>query len=455
MEAAFREFVQIRDRGRGCHSQGGEKSTTFYYPCLSKGNRQSLLGEKTQPHVRHFIHKENYEIPIELSDVAVYSSHGDPLYILSTARDITERIKVENSLQNTAKDLERRIVQLQVAAEVARDAAKVHRLQPLLDKAVDLIKDRFGFYHAGIFLLRDDENYAVLTAATGEAGQIMIERGHKLRIGRVGIVGYVVESGEARIALDVGEDPVHFENPVLPETRSEMAIPLKLGDIVIGALDVQSRHPAAFDEEDISVLKIVADQLAVAIQNVQLLEGFREYAQQLEGLYETTLVTSSVLDTERILERLHIQISKLIAPDVFLVGLYHEDLQEISIAHAVEDSRELTSLISRQFSVKEESLLGWIIEHRECLLIKDFEEEELPVKPRQYGKEVLSWLGVPLIVRDRLIGAVSVQSFQRNTFDDEDRRLVEALATQVAISLENARLFEEAEQRAKELETVR
>ncbi len=426
-----------------------------YHPACRAKFAKLRKGEKTQLHERRFIHKKDFEIPIELSDVAVYGSNGEPLYILSIARDVTERARAEEGLQKTAEDLERRAIQLQVAAEVARDAVKERRLQPLLNKAVDLIKDRFGFYHAGLFLVSEDGRYAVLTAATGEAGQTMIEREHRLRIGMVGIVGHVCETGEARIALDVGEDPVHFENPILPETRSEMAIPLKIGEIVIGVLDVQSRHAAAFDEEDIRVLETMADQLAVAIQNVQLLEDSQQHALQLSSLYETTLITSSVLDTEKILERLYIQVDRLMLPDTFLVGLWDEASQEISIAIAVEDGKEMTDLIGRRVSIEEESLLGWVVEHRKYLLVKNFDEDELPVKPQEHGRKVLSWLGMPFIVRERLIGVVTVQSFEPYTFDNEDRRFLEALATQVAISLENARLFEEAKQRAKELETVR
>ncbi|OQY30515.1 MAG: hypothetical protein B6243_10345 [Anaerolineaceae bacterium 4572_5.2] len=313
---------------------------------------------------------------------------------------------------------------------------------------------QFGFYYASLFLISEDNNYAVLTAATGEAGQIMIERGHKLRVGRVGIVGYVAKSREARIALDVGEDPVHFENPLLPETRSEMAIPLKIEDVVIGVLDVQSRHAAAFDKEDIRVLETMADQLAVAIQKVQLLENSQQRTRQLEGLYETTLATSSVLDTEKILKRLYVQVNNLMTPDTILVGLWDEFAQKISIDIAVENGKELTPLIGRQVPLGA-SLLGWVAENKKHLLINNLNEDELPVKPQTYGKETLSWLGVPLIARERLIGVVTVQSLEAYAFDDTDRRFLEALATQVAISLENARLFEEAKQKARELETVR
>ncbi len=121
--------------------------------------------------------------------------------------------------------LQRRAIQLQTAAEVSRDASAVRDLPELLNRIVTLIRDRFGFYHAGIFLLDDAQEYAVLQAASSEGGRRMLARGHRLTVGETGIVGYVTGTGEARIALDVGEDAAFFDNPDLPATRSEMALP--------------------------------------------------------------------------------------------------------------------------------------------------------------------------------------------------------------------------------------
>ena len=192
------------------------------------------------------------------------------------------RASLERRVADRTRDLERRAVQLRAAAIVARDAASAHELGELLNRAVNLIRDRFGFYHAGIFLVDDQGEYAVLQAATGEAGRQMLAQGHRLKVGEVGVVGYVTRHGEPRIALDVGADAVHFQNPFLPETRSEMALPLRVGERVIGALDVQSREVAAFDEDDVAVLEAMADQLAVAIENARLLNEMQETVRQLE-----------------------------------------------------------------------------------------------------------------------------------------------------------------------------
>jgi GAF domain-containing protein/HAMP domain-containing protein len=215
----------------------------------------------------------------------------DEIGVLSHAFDqMTRQLRdlytgLEQRVAQRTADLERRAVELEAAAEVARDAATIRDMGQLLDETVHLISEKFGFYHAGIFLLDEAGRYAVLRAASSEGGQRMLERGHKLEVGRVGIVGYVANSGEARIALDVGADAVFFENPDLPNTRSEMALPLAVRGEIVGVLDVQSTEEAAFTDEDVGVLQTMADQLAVAIENVRLLEESQRALQELEKFY--------------------------------------------------------------------------------------------------------------------------------------------------------------------------
>ena len=193
---------------------------------------------------------------------------------------------LEQRVAERTRRLERRSLQLQTAAEVARDITTIQDLDDLLNKAVNLVRGRFGFYHAGLFLIDDLGEYACLRAATGEAGRQLIERGHKLKVGEIGLVGYVTGTGQPRIALDVGADAVHFKNPLLPDTRSEMALPLKANDRVIGALDVQSTVGSAFDQEDIAILQILADQLAVAINNIRLVEKLETALKETDTLYQ-------------------------------------------------------------------------------------------------------------------------------------------------------------------------
>jgi methyl-accepting chemotaxis protein len=191
--------------------------------------------------------------------------------------------ETNRQLSVRSRDLERRSIQLQAAAEVSRTAIAVREPDALLSQVTHLISEQFGFYHAAIFLLDEAAEYAELQAANSEGGQRMLEKGHRLKVGEQGVVGYVTGTGESRIVLDVGTDAVHFSNPLLPETRSEMALPLKLGTQIIGALDVQSKEAGAFDEKDATVLQTMADQLAIAIENARLLQETQQTVHELSA----------------------------------------------------------------------------------------------------------------------------------------------------------------------------
>lgn len=183
-----------------------------------------------------------------------------------------EQENLEQSIQDRTRFLDKRSAQFQAVADVGKSITSFRHLSELLQQATRLINENFGYYHAGIFLLDERREYAVLAAANSEGGQRMLERHHQLQIGGSSIVGYAIENIRARIALDVGQDAVYFDNPDLPQTRSELALPLVVSGQVLGALDVQSTEPQAFTEDDIATLQILAEQIAVAIQNAKLFD---------------------------------------------------------------------------------------------------------------------------------------------------------------------------------------
>ncbi len=167
---------------------------------------------------------------------------------------------------------EKRALLLQTAAEVSRAASSILDPDELIRQVVQLARERFDLYYAGLFLVDESGRWAVLRAGTGEAGQKMLEQGHKLEIGGASMIGWCIANKRARIALDVGAEAVRFDNPFLPETRSELALPLISRGEAIGALTIQSTREVAFSEEDIAVLQTMADQLANAITNARLYE---------------------------------------------------------------------------------------------------------------------------------------------------------------------------------------
>jgi GAF domain-containing protein len=192
---------------------------------------------------------------------------------------------LEDRVEERTAVLTQRARYMEATAEVARSTTSMLDVQELLTRVVSLVSERFGFYHTGIFLLDPVKEWAVLQAASSEGGQRMLARNHRLRVGAEGIVGYVTGQGQPRIALDVGVDAVYFDNPDLPETRSEMALPLLARGEIIGALDVQSTEPGAFGDEDAAVLQTLADQVAMAISNAQLFEHAQESLETARRAY--------------------------------------------------------------------------------------------------------------------------------------------------------------------------
>jgi len=193
--------------------------------------------------------------------------------------------KLEQRVADRTKELEEQTSQLRASAEIARDAASSHNLNELLEKAGTLIQERFKVYHTGIFLLDTNSEFVVLTASPTEAGKQMIADNYKIRVGEAGIVGRVAFTEDARITLDTGIDAVLFNHPYLPNTRSEMALPLKVEDRMIGVLDVQSDQAQAFSEDNIAIMQILADQLATAIERTRLLQQVEQNLNDLEHAY--------------------------------------------------------------------------------------------------------------------------------------------------------------------------
>jgi GAF domain-containing protein/HAMP domain-containing protein len=194
---------------------------------------------------------------------------------------ITERTTELESIN--ASNL-RRAAQFESIARISRTISSTQTINELLPQIVETISDQLDFYHVGIFLLDARREYAVLVAANSEGGKRMLERSHRLRIGETGIVGFVTQTGTPRVALDVGLDAAFFNNPDLPNTHSEIALPLRLGPDIFGALDVQSTETNAFAEEDVNILSTLADQVSIAIQNARSHQQSREALIQAEAI---------------------------------------------------------------------------------------------------------------------------------------------------------------------------
>jgi len=323
---------------------------------------------------------------------------GDTLNKMSsTAQDLVANL--EALVTERTQVIEKRVTQIQAVAEVGKAVAAQRELEELLNRATHLISNRFGFYHVGIFLMDTRNEYVVLRAANSSGGKEMLEREHKLRVGTEGIVGTVAGSDQARIALDVGEDSVYFDNPDLPQTRSEMALPLIAGGEVLGVLDVQSIKAYAFSEDDVPALQILADQLATAVQNARLLRDTQE------ALFAARKATGEISQHGW----------QSLFEDIGTTGYIGLSQGEVIPASEDMDASTTRSLMSGTYVVSED----------------------------QHS------INIPIITRGQTIGMLRLtKPSHSEPWTPEEIADVESLSDQISNTLESARLFNDAQKRA-------
>ncbi len=361
------------------------------------------------------------------------------------AQEFTERLSSAMESARLYSESLRRAQQLQIASEIARDASSTLNVEELLDKVVHLIRSRFGFYHASIFLLDPLEEYAVVRASTGEAGRRMLEGGHKLAVGSRSIIGYVTARGEPLVVNDVTQDPTHKPNPLLPDTRAEAGIPLKVGERVLGAIDVQSTHAGAFTEDDISVLQILADQLAIALVNAELFQETQENLAQQRLLHHVTTAAASTTNLEDALFSAIQGLHATLGGDRVAIMLLNERTGMLEVrAAAGYGGRDLSDLKLRLG----EGITGWVAENRKPARVND-----VRLDPRYIAADetVRSELAVPLVYRDRLLGVLNVESDQVARFDEADQEMLTTLAGSLAAILANIDLLNEVQANAERL----
>ncbi|MEJ5310294.1 MAG: GAF domain-containing protein [Anaerolineae bacterium] len=342
---------------------------------------------------------------------------------------------------------ERRAALLHAGALVSRSITSILDPDVLLHRTVDIICTAFGFYYAGVFLLDETGEWAVLHAGRGEAGAAMVAEGHKLRVGGHSMVGAATARNKAVIALDVGDEPTHFKNQYLPLTRSEMALPLSIGDKVIGALTVQSVEEAAFTEDDITALQGMADQLAVAIQNARLYsENARLLAQAtrrarlLMAAADVGKGVTSILDLDELLHKMVDIICD--AYGFYYAGVFLlDETGEWAVLRAGRGEAGAAMVAEgHKLQVGGQSMIGAAIAQRHARIALDVGAEAVFFK-NPHLPMTRSEMALPLVVGDEVIGAVTVQSEQEAAFTDEDISSLQAMADQLAVALHNAHLL--------------
>lgn len=317
-------------------------------------------------------------------------------------RTLEDQVRIRSSeLNHVNEQLQAKAARLQAASDISQDLMVHLNEKPaeLLSRAARSISEKLGYYHVGIFLLDDAREFAVLRASNSKGGQQMLARRHQLKVGGAGIVGYVSQSGRPRIALDTGADAVFFNNPYLPETRSEIALPLRAGNTVIGVLDVQSTQSSAFNEEDTNTLLTIANQMAILIKNML----FEETAQTSNRRYQS------------------------------------QDVKEKAEGYSYRPDGSIVANVL----VDENSQVQRAVTSGETVVVN------------QPGRGTMPTLAVPVKFRDQVIGVIHIESREASrSWTDDEIALVQAISDRAALALENARLFADANRRAEQEETI-
>ncbi|MBN1450467.1 MAG: GAF domain-containing protein [Anaerolineales bacterium] len=398
---------------------------------------------------------------VDLTDTATRIAGGETQLqaTVSGALEVATLATAFNSMTAQLRDfivsLEQRVAArtraLATSSEVSRRLSTILNRKELVIEVVEQVKAAFGYYHAHIYLLEGDE--LVMAGGTGDAGAAMLADGHKLPKGR-GLVGRAAESNETVLVPDTTQDPDWLPNPLLPDTRSEAAVPILVGTQVLGVLDVQHDVPDGLGQEDVDALQSIANQVAVAMQNIAQYEKTQKVAADLGVVASVGIAASSITEADRLLQEV-VDLSKQ------SFGLYHA---HIYLLNESGDTLKLASgagEVGRQMVAEgraipldsEKSLVARAARTREGVVVNDVRTDP-DFLPNPLLPETRAEMAVPMLVSGKVIGVLDVQAEQVNRFTDTDVNIQTTLASQVAVALENARSLALAQKQAERETTL-
>ena len=312
------------------------------------------------------------------------------------------------ALETTASRAQRSASLLAASADIGQNVSEVLSLGELLKRAVNIIRDRFAFYHVSIFLTDSDSRYTHLAASTGEVGEQMLARGHRLLIDANSVVGRSTQSQDIIVVRNVEADSGHSYNELLPDARSELAVPIIDNEGVIGVIDVQSLRTDAFSSTEVEALRIIANQLATAISNTRLFADKENSIRENKRLFiesETNL---------REIQRLNRQLTKQAWTDY------------------LQTDRRIdgVTLLDDRFSNR-----------------ADWSEDMITASQKRRAvtedKDGIRKISVPIELRGEVVGAIELETKQNKNKDDVVD-MVRTISQRLGVSLDNARLFEES-----------
>lgn len=345
--------------------------------------------------------------------------------------------------------VQRKMSELSALNAVTQSAAQLTEVSAMLNDALGAVLTAINADAALVGVLDESRNILELAAQRGLPAPVINEfKNHPLRVGD-GFGGMVVQTGKPHFSAETAQDPHRFRTSTADNFTSIYTVPLRAYDHMIGVLELLWHDRHQLTATEISLTGAIAPQLAGAMYNSTLFNETKRRADELTTLRAIGLATTSTLNLREQLRLLYENVNQLLRADTFFVGLYDETRDELRIEYVVEEGWFLRPL---QVPLSQAGLSGWVLQNQKSLLAADLQNSAaLPIEPVHITRPARSWLGVPLMLQDRILGLISAQSFQPNAFTGEDERFLIAVAQHVALALDNARLFAESERRAREL----
>ena len=365
-----------------------------------------------------------------------YDDHGELLYIEGSLENITERIKTIATIQKQLDDL-------LLLNQIAATSAGQMDVDTLLEQITEFVADKLSFEHFGALIW---EPAAGLLRVHASYRGLSQENQNKVFLPGEGVIGTVFETGQALRIADVREHSGYIDSGL--EMKSELCVPIKAGNRILGVLNAERKEIAGFSAEEEILLCTVADQLATALERTKYLGEVENQALRLTLLNEASMTTSRILDPKELIDLIASQIINLINPDSFRITLYHELTEELEIAMAVEKGVVDPSLTGLVIPVLQGGLTSLLLETGEVLQIEDLETSPLLIGFSQGRSQMKgSWVGIPLVSGQKVIGALTLQYYDRKVLDSDQTQFLESLASNAAIAITNGNLFAEIQTR--------